>query len=332
MMKSEMNIELAVRYVTGSASEVEKDSFDKWLKEDVDHKHQFEALRSYWELTGSSCDNYEPDMTLGWEKVSRETVHKKVVPFRQKSVSIQLLRIAAAVLLLLAGWFVSRLVIDKVGKPESQLFVYRSTDMLKKVQLIDGSVVWLNNNSVISIPVGFNTKSRSLTLEGEAYFEVAKNKKLPFIISAGKTITKVVGTSFNIRAKRNENKVRVTVYSGTVAFYPAGNKRATQVLMQGDRGIFKSDSKEIWKELSHVSNDLAWKTGTLQFKNAPISEVCEILSEYFNVKIEVSSAIPDTKVFTGNFHNASLNEILDIIALTLDIEFVKKDNRLVVKP
>jgi transmembrane sensor len=332
MINSDMNIELAVRYITGSASEAERTSFDSWLNATDNHRNQFDAFRAYWDIAGSSYDDYEPDLLFGWENVSRETVHKKVVPFRQKSVSIQFMRIAAVILLLLAGWYGGRLVINKVGLPESQLFVYSTADMLKKLQLADGSVVWLNKNSVLRIPANFNQKKRSVVLEGEAYFEVAKNTDIPYIIKANQTVTEVVGTSFNVRAQNGENKVRVTVYSGLVTFYPADDKKAAEVLRAGDRGIYKTDSKEFWKEKTYVPNDLAWKTGTLRFKNTPLAEVCEMLSEYYNTNVEASPEISNSKHFTGNFQRASLNEILDIIELTLDIEFVKKDNRMLAQP
>jgi transmembrane sensor len=332
MIKSEMNIELAIRYITGSASDAERMSFDSWLIESDNHRDQFNAFRSYWNITGSSYDNYEPDLLRGWDIVSRETVHKKVVPFRQKSVSIRILKITAAVLLLLAGWYGGRLVINKAGLPESQLFVYSTSDNIKKLQLRDGTFIWLNKNSEVKIPSNFNKHKRSINLEGEAYFEVAPNKNKPFTILAGNTFTKVVGTSFNLRAYSHENKIRITVFTGIVAFTATDNKTVNNVLMAGDRGIYRNDTKELWKELTLEPNDLAWKTGTLHFKNAPLEEVCEVLSDYYNISIEIDPEIAKSKYFTGKFQKASLNEMLDIIELTLDVHFLKKDNRILAKP
>jgi transmembrane sensor len=333
MKKSEMNIELAVRYLTESASDEERKSFELWLSQELNHRNQFETFRSYWEITGSSYDNYEPDLKSGWEKVSRETVHKKVETFRQKSVSYKLLRIAAIFVLLLAGTYGVRFVMIRLGMPESQLFTYSSMDSMKKFELRDGSYIWLNSNSVMRIPNDFNINNRSITLDGEAYFEIASDKNLPFVISAGGTVTEVVGTSFNIRANKSENKVRVTVLTGKVTFYPVREKASVKHLLAGDRGVYNTSSKEIWKEARiNTSNDLAWKTGTILFKDATLSEVCEILSDYYKIKVVADPQIAESKNFTGNFKQASLAEVLEIIALTLDIEFVKKGNRIVAKP
>ncbi len=332
MKKSEMNIELAVRYLTGSASDKERETFELWLSQQADHRNQYEAFRTYWEITGSSYDNYDPDLNSGWEKVSRETVHKKVVPFRQKSVSFKLIRIAAIFVLLLAGGYGVKFVMIRVKMPESQLFAYSSSDSMKKFELCDGSNVWLNKNSVMHIPGDFNINNRSMTLEGEAYFEIAPDKNLPFSISAGQTVTEVVGTSFNIRANKRENDVRVTVFSGKVSFYIAEEKKSVRFLMPGDRGVYSADSKEIRKEINYPSNDLAWKTGTIWFKDASLIEVCEMLSRYYQIKIEVDHQMVIDKNFTGNFKQASLDEILEIVGLTLDIEFVKKGDGILAKP
>lgn len=332
MITSEMNIELAIGYITGSASEEERKSFDGWLNESDNHRHQFEGFRSYWIITGSTYDDYEPDLVKGWEKVSRETVHKKVVLFRQRSVFVKVMRIAAVLLLLLAGWYGSRLVTDKAGMPESQLFVYPSADKLKKILLTDGTTVWLNKNSKLSVPANFNRKGRKVTLEGEAYFEVAGNKAKPFHIDAGNTITEVVGTSFNVRAIAGEEKVRVTVYTGKVSFYASHARKSIQLLMAGERGLYNASNNELRKEITLNSNDLAWRTGVLRFKDTPLAEVCEILTEYYGVTIETDSKIADIKRFTGNFQRASLAETLDIIALTLDIEFINKGNRILAQP
>jgi transmembrane sensor len=332
MKKSEMNIELAVRYLTGSASDEERKSFELWLSLTADHRNQYETFRTYWEITGSSYDNYEPDLNSGWEKVSRETVHKKVETFRQKLVSNKLLRIAAIFVLLLAGGYGVRLVMIRIGLPESQLFAYSSSDSMKKFELRDGSTVWLNRNSVMNIPSDFNIKNRSITLEGEAYFEIASDKNLPFIISAGRTVTKVVGTAFNIRANSKENNVRVTVYSGKVTFYPVGDAKSVRYLKAGDRGVYTNGEKAIRLEISSATNDLAWKTGTIWFKDASLAEVCEMLSGFYDVKIQADPQIAKSYKFTGSFQHASLDEVLEIIGLTLDIEFVKKGKRILAKP
>jgi len=223
-------------------------------------------------------------------------------------------------------------VTDKAGMPESQLFVYSSTEKLKKIHLTDGSTVWLNQHSKLSVPGNFNRKSRTVILDGEAYFEVAGDEAKPFSIDAGNTTTEVVGTSFNVRAIAGEDKVRVTVYSGVVAFYPGNARKSTQLLQAGDRGIYIANSNELRKEITLNSNDLAWRTGILRFKDTPLDEVCEILSEYYGVTIETDSKIADIKRFTGNFQKASLTETLDIIALTLDIEFINKGNWILAQP
>jgi ferric-dicitrate binding protein FerR (iron transport regulator) len=333
MKKSEMNIELAVRYITGSASDEERNSFELWLNETKDRRDQFESFRTYWEITGSSYDNYDPDINKGWKKVSRETVHKKVETFRQKSVSLRLLRIAAIFVLLLAGGYGVLFMMNRLGLPESQLFAYSSKEGTKKYILRDGSEVWLNSNSTISIRNDFNIKNRTISLDGEAYFEIAPDKDLPFIISAGGTFTEVVGTSFNIKANHTDKNIRVTVFSGKVTFYVAGENNSSKHLLAGDRGVYNTESRQIWKEVKFNStNDLAWKTGRILFKDASLSEVCEVISDFYKVKVLADPQIAEIKNFTGSFQQASLDEVLEIIELTLDIDFVKKGNRIVAKP
>jgi ferric-dicitrate binding protein FerR (iron transport regulator) len=94
----------------------------------------------------------------------------------------------------------------KVGMPEGQLFVYQADNTAKKFILKDGSAVWLNKHSKLMLPENFNRRTRSVSIEGEAYFEVANNAEFPFIISTGNTFIKVIGTAFNVKAVKSDLK------------------------------------------------------------------------------------------------------------------------------
>ncbi len=156
----------------------------------------------------------------------------------------------------------------------------------------------------------FGSQSRMATLEGEAFFEVARDEEKPFKVSSGGVTTKVLGTSFNIKNERKNNKVEIVVSSGKVAFYSTVNPKKDIILTKGLKGIYVAENDSLIKEENTDLNVISWQNNTLIFENTPLKEVVDILNARFNVEITASEKEIYSCNFTSTFHQASLREIL----------------------
>jgi transmembrane sensor len=316
-MKSEMNLDLAVRYLTGSANDSDKLTFEKWLALSEQNQLQFEKLKNYWKISGSAYDNYQPDLKIAWDNIKNQTIDKHIYSIKA------FYRIAIAVTILLFLGVGAKMFMKSQYIYETQLITYLSDSSVKEIQLSDGSRVWLNAQSSLLAPKKFKFHKRMVYLTGEAYFEVTKNPDKPFIIKAQNTYTEVLGTSFNIQALKNEKQVTVNVETGKVAFYPIENSKGRVYLTHGMKGVWTNNSSEMHVYNVKTKNYSSWKTGILLFNDTPLDEVCGEIGSYYKVNFNIDSINAHNYLFTGKFNNIELEQLLNIISATLDIKFVK---------
>jgi ferric-dicitrate binding protein FerR (iron transport regulator) len=140
----------------------------------------------------------------------------------------------------------------------------------------------------------------------------------------------VLGTSFNIRALPTENIVTVTVTAGKVSICHKRSKKEKVFLTAGEKGEVDLKSKKLLKKENSETNYKSWKTGKLQFKNSTLIEVCEALNKYYKVTIEADTMVSNEYSFTGMFEDETLEDVLEILELTLDIEFQQSNNKYLV--
>ena len=165
-------------------------------------------------------------------------------------------------------------------------------------------------------------------LEGEAFFEVEHNKRKPFIVHTENTVTKVLGTSFNVKSEASGD-VQVTVVTGSVAFSGIENINNRVVLKKGEMGLFSAQNQTVEKQQNENINFLAWKTGKLSFRRMPLEEVCEILSKYYKTKVYIGNESLKQINLTANYDHKKLKEVLEIMELTLNIQYQYSDTAVI---
>lgn len=219
-------------------------------------------------------------------------------------------------------------VSNKYADPQNSITSYNTLSTPRggqyQIVLPDGSKVWLNSVSSLRFPVAFTKNYRKVELSGEAYFEVAKNKNAPFIISVNKHEIEVIGTSFNISAY-SVKTTKTTLIAGLVKVKKGNNSR-----------IIKPGEKAIVNELIEVSDadteqDVAWKNGLMSFNNEDIRSIMLEVSRWYDVEVVYTGKVPERK-FTGEItRNARLSELLKILELS-DINFKIDDRRIIISP
>lgn len=175
--------------------------------------------------------------------------------------------------------------------------------------LPDGTGVWLNAASSITYPTSFAGTNRSVTLKGEAYFDVKQDATKPFIVQlANNTQVQVLGTTFNINAYENEQAVTTTLITGSV-------KVNSRILKPGDQASVRSDAS---MQLMHAdtSQVLAWKNGIFNFENADIQSVMKQLERWYDIETQYENGIPVLRFGGKMDRNLSLSNIIRMLEIS----------------
>jgi transmembrane sensor len=217
------------------------------------------------------------------------------------------------------------------GKPASEI-EYNMLSTLRGEQspypliLSDGTKVWLNSASSIKFPTAFTGLNRTVTLTGEAYFEVAHNAAKPFdVIAEGQTV-EVLGTHFNVNAYKDEPSISTTLLEGKVKVMQ-GNK--VVVLKPGQQAI--NGNNELIVKIADTEMAIAWKNGLFKFDNADVPTLMRQLSRWYNVDV-VYEGVPSSRRFSGKiYRNVNALTIADILSYK-KIHFRIEGQRIIVMP
>lgn len=223
---------------------------------------------------------------------------------------------AAAVMLLFAlqmGWYIAQ---------------HRAIDVIETITeagqksniiLPDGSRVWLNSASKVSYNSDFNVKNRNISLQGEAYFEVAEGHDHPFVVKAQDISVTAIGTKFNIRAYNEDNTITTTLVEGKVMTEASSQ---TLMLNPNQEAVYDKVSGIISK--SNLKDDayaVPWMQNSILFQNHSLEEIAVILERMYNVNIVFDDEIVRKYSFTGLIRNNSLSNILELISGTSPVNY-----------
>ena len=317
-----------VRYLAGESSAEEVQELQTWLRQDEQHERYMATFRALWEHGSVEDSRFSPDLNVAQQQVLEKIRRNKISNVRPL-VGIRLFWPAAAVLLL--GLSIASMVYffqQRSTAEEARQITLTSTTPIDVV-LPDGTKVWLNSDTRILYPQQFAGESRTVELEGEAFFEVAHNPNQPFIIQAGGSVTRVVGTSFNLRALSAEQEVIVTVSSGKVMVYPKAAEESKVFLEKGERSVFARGSSLVKRDTNRDINYLSWRTGQLVFNNTPLKDVALDLSRHFRLIVAVSDDLDGCRL-TSTFDSQPLEDILEELRFLMNITVERTDGYLLI--
>ncbi len=182
-------------------------------------------------------------------------------------------------------------------------------------ELADGTVVWLNQGSKLIYPHHFYGSTRSVQLDGEAYFEVATNKEIPFVVYSGNLAVKAVGTAFNVKSFSEDVKFETSLESGRVIILNGPRDNAGEVceMKPGERFVFDENTNKYTLKQEDLTAYVSWKEGKLVFRENPMNEVVERLSRWYNVEIELEDPGLEYLTFTATFVDEPLEQVLEMM-------------------
>lgn len=314
-MTEDRLIYLTTKRFSGTISKKEEDELNTILQED-EYQKVYSELVQGWEQAGKFQLKQKVDVEAAWSNFQDRLVKDK--PKAKIYYFNPFLKVAAAVLIAFT------LSLVYFNPWNTQEYVTGIGETLEVV-LEDESVILLNESSSLSISKAFNDKDRSVEFFGEAYFNIARNPEKQFIIESGISRIRVVGTSFNVDSRPDNEMIQVDVTSGKVSLSEVGKEQDQIFLTQGMRGILDLRDKQLMSTSYSNQNFLSWRSNTLEFKDLSMDQVLEDISKHFKTDVSVKNEAILNCNFTSTFTEAPIEEVLKVMTLTLDLSYDKSD-------
>jgi ferric-dicitrate binding protein FerR (iron transport regulator) len=219
---------------------------------------------------------------------------------------------------------------DQIFKNKQQTHFITDAYHHKAITLKDGTKIELNRNSDIRISTDYGEKKRSIKLKGEAYFQVPHNVDKPLVIHTEGADIKDLGTVFDVRAVPGEDNIQVAVKSGKVSIHPEHTSGTKAVeLTAGHFGYLNLETGSVVVEEAEIQNYLSWMAGRITFDNMTLKNVCNQLGHIYNVSFQYGSDSLKSVKLSANFKRGSLKKALDIISLTISIDYRLKGGEVI---
>ena len=315
--------ELLASYFSGILTESEEKELEDWKEASEENLAIFKNAEKVWKSINllQEMRGYNVSKAL-------LNVHSKTELSSgryQKGFLFYWQRIAAILLLPL---LISGIVYFMQAKHTSSNTVVWQTiftppGVKSHVKLPDGTFVWLNSGTSLNYPSSFSDGTRNVKLLGEAFFDVAKDEKHPFIVDLGKINIEVVGTKFNAINYEQEGQTEVVLTSGKVKLFENHKNRSRLVseMVPGQQAIYIKEENTISLKDVDTGKYTSWIDGKLIFRDDPMDDVVRKLNRWFNVQIEISDPDIGSYIYTATFQNKTIEQILSLIKRTSPVEY-----------
>lgn len=332
-----MNKETIDRFFRNECSPEEEREVSEYILNSKDEVHTQNLLQKIWNETQFNGE-FNAAKSRVFNKLksgikssdaTRPQVHTTVdSSVSKKPLTQKLLGIAASILLTIGLSFTMFYLNEKddqtIVKQIPEVEKINSSGQRSRVVLRDGTKVFLNSESKIRYSdQAYGLTSRNIFLEGEAYFEVAKNADLPFVVTTKNLSTTALGTSFNVRAFKDETSSQISLIEGKVSVAEVNEDRiqSKPFLLLPEEEIYFNQGKMVKRKFDKLQV-ISWKEGIIYFNETDFYEATRVLERWYNVKFDIKRIKNNTELKgTGTFKNESLENVLKALSYSLDFEF-----------
>jgi transmembrane sensor len=200
-----------------------------------------------------------------------------------------------------------------------------------QLALPDGSQVWLNAESSITYPTAFASNERKISVTGEAYFEIAKDKTKPFRVDIGNATIEVLGTHFNVNAYKEEPTKNITLLEGSVKISLEKSVHTSIILKPGQQGQLNPDQQKLSLAANpDVEQVMAWRNGLFNFNSRSFADVMQLLGRWYDVEIVYEGKIPDTPIRGEMGRDLNLSQVLNALKV-MGVNYVIEGKKLIVR-
>lgn len=315
--------DLLVKQLLGEATAAEQAEVAAWLGQSEANRKHYGQLQLIWDNSKQLAAKSTVDTDACWTKFKNriaadEQPATKTIPLAPRGNNW--MRAAASLVVLVGlGWLTYFMMMGSTT-------TYMADGVVMTKTLPDGTVVTLNKGSEIAFNSRFNGDTRSVTLKGEAFFDVTPDKSKPFVITADNAEIKVVGTSFNV--KSSSAKTEVIVETGIVE---VSKKKNMVTLKPKEKAIvLQSSAAPVVEAVDDVLYNY-YRTKELVCNNTPLWRLVAVLNDAYNTNITIGDKRLNDLAITTTFKNESLDGVLNTISATLNVKVEKNGNNIVLR-
>ncbi len=327
-MEEELFTELLAKKLSGAITADELAAFNRLVANNTSFQKEYEAIRSYWteddepyENIVSIFDDIKKRAGITDATVEKDNIRGINKPDR---TFIWLRIVAAAVAVIAISVSIYLFKIKSVQENDIAL-LQTKWGSTAQVKLPDGTMVTLNSSSVLKYPKHFNGSTREVYLNGEGYFDVAKDHQHPFIVHTEKTAIKVLGTAFNLKSYANDAQFEATLFRGSIQATLNNDPSVNILLKPSDKLIVNASGYQLTKETyadhsNTINAETAWMNHKLIFKNEPFNLLANNLTRKYGLDIVFKNDGLRSIKLSGEFENENIEQVL------LSLQIVTKFN------
>lgn len=327
-MEKDKYIALIYKHLKAEISAEEQSELNAWLDDSPLNRDLADKVTADWEASQHYAPELSIDSEAEFEKLSgrvrqhkaRQDVPAEVIKMKPRRKWLKWAAAAVAFVVTYAG--VDYVMKDTFGLGVEWNTVQTLAGETKELVLPDGSQVWLNENTVFEYPVEFAGKSRKVKLNGEAYFDVIKDKSKQFSIELKEAKVSVLGTAFNLRAYAHQISIVLAVDEGRVRLQPNHSSRAA-IVNVGEIGVYSSALSRLDLNADYDQNEAYWKTKELSFNDQSLVAALVTIRSKMDIDVKLEDEYMEYCRFSGNFPNATPQSVLGQIAENFGMELVE---------
>ena len=312
---SRKTVAIIAGHIKSTNSPEQEKSFGEWLSAPGNEAEYGKFLRIWDEISAEDAGGF--DCAEAWRKLDARLRGARFRGFsvidKVRNISGRTARILTGTAAALAAGVVSIAIYAAATAAPDEPAVFSSLSGKSRITLPDGSEVTLDRGAELSVDGDFGRSARSVSLEGRAFFDVAKNRRKPFTVNADGLEIKVLGTKFGVDS--GHGKVKVSLIEGSVSI-SAAPEGQTGTLAPGEIAVYDRSSGEISFGSGDVSSSVLWCADRLSFSEATLDEVCRKLSGWYDVNVMLSEELCGKGRITFTITDEPLDTVLSIISKT----------------
>ena len=318
--------ELIANYLTEGLDKNALDELKTWIAASAENQQYFIRQREIWfsAVSREAASVYDKDKAFENFR-NRVESQKEIQSTSRRGFSLSALwRYAAVVAIIIAVGCISYWQGEvNVKDTFADISVEAPLGSKTKLYLPDGTLVWLNAGSRMTYSQGFGVDNRKVELEGEGYFEVKRNEKIPFFVKTKDLQLQVLGTKFNFRDYPEDHEVVVSLLEGKVGLNNLLREEKEAVLSPDERAVLNKANGLLTVESVTASNASQWTDGYLFFDEELLPDIAKEFERSYNVKIHIANDSLKTFRFYGNFvrREQNIQEVLEALASTEKMQY-----------
>jgi|GEM_PF-1676756 len=328
---SEYWYELITAHKQGELSDQQEQELFRWKTEKPEHAVFFEEVEKAWIASREKMVFPEFDITSAWNKVKAQTIdaqQPKVISLWGHLFQAPITRAAAAVLVLaVITWAMSNVLFTKPTFTDLKAF-----NGMKEFYLPDSSKVYLHDTTTLRYSSTYGEDERMVFLDGEAFFEVRKDASKPFTVLSYRSRVIVKGTSFLVRSRAKDSADVIEVEEGKVAVLEKYSRSGKEIMLTKGMTASVDVYGGLHQHTEVVTKTATWRYSELMiFVGTPLKQVLQDLKNRTGAQVVLENSEAGSCRFTGEFDNSNPAEIVEVIALSMNMQVEKQGDTFVLK-